>query len=110
MSWGMGGGGNSVLLGLLMSPSPIRVRSATCSSSTVWMPPASTSGDSLLQACVGSSCTEGMQEGFVGFSPGRVVPGGPGGLWVETGLWAEPGLQVELGLWAEAGLVAELSL
>lgn len=76
VSWGMGGGGSSVLLGLLMSPSPIRVRSATCSSSTVWMPPASTSGDSLLQACVGPSCTVGAQEGFVGFSPDWAVPGG----------------------------------
>lgn len=38
-----GGGGSKVLLGLLMSPSPVSVRSAMCSPSTVWMSPASTS-------------------------------------------------------------------
>lgn len=39
----MGVGGNKVLLGLLMSPSPVSVRSATCSPSMVWTPPASAS-------------------------------------------------------------------
>lgn len=77
-SCGVGGGGNKVLLGLLMSPSPVSVRSATCSPSTVWTPPAS------------DSCAWGVAVlGVVGVRKG--------------GLSAEPGLVPGLSGWSRAG-------
>lgn len=103
MSWGAGGGGRSVLLGLLMWASPTRVRSAPCPSSTVWMSPDSTSHDCLFHICAVPSCVWGVgdwgvQQGPLGdFCPGGVVPEGPGGLW------AEPGLVEGLSLLSWAG-------
>lgn len=77
-----------MLLGLLMSPSPVSIRSATCSPSRVWTPPASASGMwgvgvvGVVEVQKGGLSAElGLVAGLVGCSRGRGAfswPGRPG--------------------------------
>lgn len=55
-----------MLLGLLRSPSPVSVRSARCSPSTVWTPPASAS-------CAGGLGVPEAQRGGLSAEPGLVA-------------------------------------
>lgn len=64
-----------MLLGLLMSPSPVSVRSATCSPSTVWTPPASASctwgPGEVGEQNGGLSAELGLVAGLSGWSRGQ---------------------------------------